>query len=82
MRRNHEPTVRNTVTLLLCIASGCASEANAPKGGGPGALGVAGSPAMDDLFVTRTPASSVPVVTKTSLFHSLASSAVQRMPNL
>jgi len=65
MRHSHETKVRNTVTLLLFIATGCGSEANAPNAGGPGVVGVAGSPAMEDLFVTRTPASSVPVVTKT-----------------
>jgi len=52
------------MTLLLSVVTACGSEAKPPSSAGPGALGVAGGAAMEDLFVTRTPASMVPVVTK------------------
>jgi predicted esterase len=61
MRRNNL-TGECIVTVLLCVATACSSEAPMSAPTGFASTGTGGAPPMEDLFVTRVPASSVPVV--------------------
>src|ERR1700712_828072 len=63
MRLLSERSVRCIVTVLLAAAAACGGDAKTGNGGAAGGAGVIpnGAPSQDSLFVTRTPASSVPV---------------------